>query len=182
MYRSSRLAFTALFAALAAALGFAGALVPNVELISLAVFLGGTVTGVVGGIAIGALAEVVFSLLNPLGPAPPWIFAGQILGMAIVGGVGGALAPALARRTSGGRSLLLGVAGLVVTLIFDLLTNLGVGLHLGPMLPALVAAIPFSLIHLTANTLVFAVLGTGGLRVLESFGLLGRSGEAHAAR
>ena len=93
MFRSSRLAFTALFAALAAALGFAGALVPNVELITLAVFLGGVATGVGAGIAIGVIAEFVFSILNPLGPALPFVFAAQLLGMGIAGAAGGILAP-----------------------------------------------------------------------------------------
>jgi hypothetical protein len=180
LFRSSRLAFTALFAALAAALGFAGALVPNVELITLAVFLGGVATGVGAGIAIGVIAEFVFSTLNPLGPALPFVFAAQLLGMGIAGAAGGILAPHLARLSSGGRSLLLGVTGFLVTLVFDILTNLALGIHMGPILPTLIGGLAFSAIHLGANTVVFAVLGTGGLRVLESFGLLGRSGESHA--
>jgi len=180
LFRSSRLAFTALFAALAVALGYVRPPIPGVELITLGIFLGGVVTGVVGGIAVGILAECVFSMLNPLGPALPLVFVAQLLGMGIVGAAGGLLAPHLARLASGGRSLLLGVTGFLVTLIFDFVTNLAQGIHMGPILPTLIAGLTFSLIHLGANTLVFALLGTGSLRVLESFGLLSRRSESHA--
>jgi energy-coupling factor transport system substrate-specific component len=179
LFRSSRLAYTALFAALSAALGFAGTLIPNVELITLAVFLGGVVTGAWSGFAIGALAEVVFSLLNPLGPAFPLVFAVQIFGMGVAGAAGGLLAPRLARMSGRGRALVLAVAGFLITLHFDVVTNLALGIHLGPVLPTLIGGLAFSMIHLGANTLGFAVLGVGGLRVFESFGLLGGS-EPHA--
>lgn len=180
MFRSSRLAFTALFAALSAALGFAGALIPNVELITLSVFLGGVATGVAHGFAIGVVAEIVLSSLNPLGPALPYVFVAQIIGMGIAGAAGGLLAPRLARTAGPRRPLLLGATGFLVTLTFDVLTNFALGLHMGPILPTLLGGLAFSLIHLGANTLLFAVLGVGGLRVLESFGLVGIGDGSHA--
>ncbi len=181
MFRSSRLAYVALFAALSAALGFAGALIPNVELITLSVFLGGVATGALSGIAIGILSEFVFSLLNPLGPALPLVFVAQLFGMGVGGAVGGLLAPRLARLAGRWRAVLLGAAGFLITLNFDVATNLALGIHMGPILPTLIGGLAFSAIHLLANTLLFAVLGAGGLRVFESFGLLRGSREPHAS-
>jgi hypothetical protein len=182
LFRSSRLAFTALFAALSAALGFAGALIPNIELITLSVFLGGVATGVGHGFVIGALSEIVFSTLNPLGPALPYVFVAQVIGMGIAGAVGGLVAPRLVRIAERKRPLLLGVIGFLVTLFYDVLTNFALGVHMGPILTTFLGGLAFSLIHLAGNTLLFAVLGVGGIHVLESFGLVGAGDGSHATR
>jgi energy-coupling factor transport system substrate-specific component len=181
VFRSSRLALTALFAALAAALGFAGAWLPNIELVTLTVFLGGVVTGALSGFAIGVLAELVFSMLNPLGPALPLVFVAQLIGMGIAGAAGGLLGPRIPRLRAGARVMVLAAAGLAVTLIFDVLTNLALGIHLGPVLPTLAGGLVFSVVHLTANTLAFAVLGAGGIRVFEGMALIGAKNDAEAS-
>jgi len=173
VFRSSRLAQTALFAALAAALGFAGAFLPNIELITLTIFLGGVVTGPLHGFAIGVLAELVFSMLNPLGPALPLVFAAQLLGMGLAGAAGGVLGPPLSRLRGGRRVALLGAAGFLVTLVYDVLTNLALGIHLGPVWATLAGGLLFSFVHLAANTAAFAVLGAGGLRVFAGMALIG---------
>ncbi len=181
MFRSSRLALTALFAALAAALGFAGAWLPNLELITLTIFLGGVVTGPLHGFAIGVLAELVFSMLNPLGPALPLVFVAQLIGMGIAGAAGGLLGPRIARLRGGARVAVLAVAGFTVTLLFDVITNLALGIHLGPVFPTLAGGLAFSLVHLAANTLAFAVLGAGGLRVFEGMALIGAKNDVEAS-
>jgi hypothetical protein len=181
VFRSSRLALTAVFAALAAALGFALHWLPNVELVTLTVFLGGVVTGPLSGFAIGVLAELVFSMLNPLGPALPLVFVAQLIGMGIAGAAGGLLGPVIARLRGGARVGLLAAAGLAVTLIFQVITNLALGIHLGPVLPTLAGGLVFAVVHLAANTLAFAVLGAGGIRVFEGMALIGAKNDAEAS-
>lgn len=178
MYRSSHLARSALFIALAAGLGFAGAVIPNVELVTITIFLGGAATGPLTGAAIGIAAEILVSGLNPLGPALPLVFAAQLAGMAAAGLAGGLLGRHLLLVNAAYRVTLLAGLGLVLTFIFDLLTNLALGVHLGPIRATVVGGLVFSVVHIVANMFVFAVLGAGGLRVLADLGLLDRRAPA----
>jgi hypothetical protein len=52
----------------------------------------------------------------------------------------------------------MGVTGFSVTLLYDILTNLGVVIVTGQFLPIMLAAIPFTLVHLLSNTLIFILL------------------------
>ena len=54
----------------------------------------------------------------------------------------------------------LAVCGAVVTLVFDLLTNLATGVLFGQMRATLIAGIPFALWHVFWNAVLFALLGT----------------------
>ncbi|MBM4118736.1 hypothetical protein FJ251_13580 [bacterium] len=76
----------ALVAALAAALGFLFAPLPNVELFSFSLFVGGSLLGLTGGGAAALLAVTLYYGLNPYGSslALPLLFAAQLLaGLAI---------------------------------------------------------------------------------------------------
>lgn len=71
----------ALFASLAAALGFLLAPLPNIELLTFTLFLGGFLLGVRSGVAAALLATLLYFGLNPYGSSlifPP-LFAMQIL-------------------------------------------------------------------------------------------------------
>jgi hypothetical protein len=52
----------------------------------------------------------------------------------------------------------MGLAGLILTLIYDFLTNSGVAIVMGSFLPVMLAAIPFSLTHLVSNVIIFILL------------------------
>lgn len=76
----------ALVAALAAALGFLFAPLPNVELFTFSLFVGGSLLGLAGGAAAALLAVALYYGLNPYGSslALPLLFAAQLLaGLAI---------------------------------------------------------------------------------------------------
>jgi len=51
----------------------------------------------------------------------------------------------------------MGVSGLVLTLIYDLLTNLATALVMGQFLPVMIAAVPLSLVHISSNVVIFIV-------------------------
>lgn len=178
MVGSSRsLALTGLFIALAAGLGFGTAVVPNVELLTITVFLGGAAVGPLQGLIIGVGAELLFSGLNPIGPALPLVFVAQLVGVGACGLAGGLAGPRLADLPRLRRASLLGVTGLSLTLFFDALTNLALGIHLGPVLATLAGGLAFAVLHIVSNAIVFAVIGPGGLRVLAELGLLARRGD-----
>ena len=81
----------AIFCALAIGMGFSLMLVPNIELITVIVFISGLMLGWKWGALVGGTAIFIYSGLNPMGSGlsfPPLFFM-QILGMAITGFTGG---------------------------------------------------------------------------------------------
>lgn len=154
-----------LFAGAAVGAGYLLAGVPNVEAMSLVVALAGVALGPVRGALVGALAAGVFSLGSPYGLPAPLLLAAQMAGLAAAGAVGSAAggparaardgAPPAARRAWPRAAL----AGLVVTVIYDVLTNLALLLSLD--LPAglvLHGALPFFLLHAASNVAFFVAI------------------------
>ena len=168
-YSSRRLAY----AALLVALGLTGAYaesIPNLESLSLVAFCAGVLLGARDGALVGALSMLLFTLLNPYGPAPPLVMAAQVLGMALAG-ISGAL---FARIGGPGwspwqRAWVLAMVAVIVTAVYDLATNVATGLVFGQMRVVLLAGIPFSLWHIGFNVALFAILGTPLAAVLARY-------------
>jgi len=167
---SRSVATVGMLAALVAALGFLLAGVPNVELMTLGTFVSGALLGPPRGATVGGAAMVIYSLLNPYGPAPPPTFAMQVVGCAGIGAAGGVLGRL--SRTAGlgaAGSLAAGaVVGFLLTLVYDLLTNLGTawstGMDIGPVLAG---GLAFGLWHMAWNAVFFAVAGPPLLAALR---------------
>lgn len=153
----------ALLVALCAAVGYAMSGVPNVELISAAIFTSGTLQGVRRGALIGAMAELIYAGFNPYGVSPLPLYAAQVAGMGMIGAAGGAVSPLLARQPRPLQVLLAGTAGLVLTLLYDVLTNSAVylGARESSSWMAVVVgglSFPFPLAHAIGNTIGFALV------------------------
>ncbi|NOT33759.1 MAG: hypothetical protein HOP12_06260, partial [Candidatus Eisenbacteria bacterium] len=81
------------YAALVMAVGLTGAYaesIPNFEMLTLSAFAAGVLLGMRDGAAVAGLTMLAYTLLNPYGPAHPWVMASQVVGMAFAG-VAGAL-------------------------------------------------------------------------------------------
>lgn len=150
----------AIFIALAIAGGLALAPLPNIELVTVTIFLGGLMLGVGRGLVIGAIAEFLYSFFNPYGAAAPPLLIAQVIGMALAGVTGGVLRFLLHDRQP--VIWLLGLIGFGLTFTFDLLTTISITLFTGTGIPGFVAAaifgIYFYLAHQISNTLIFALL------------------------
>ncbi len=155
--------FLGLFAGTAVGAGYLLASVPNVELMSLIIALSGAVLGPLAGAVCGALAGAIFSLGNPFGPPPPLLLLAQITGhamMGIMGWAGGIRILKGAAETSLRRGVVwAAIVALVGTFSYELLTNLSiVAMFEDTSLKViLIGAIPYSLIHLGVNTLLFVL-------------------------
>ena len=160
----NKLVRAAIFAALAIGLGFSLLLIPNIELITVTIFISGLTLGPAWGMLIGGTSESIFSSLNPLGSGlsfPPLFFS-QVLSMIIIGAIGGWLRPIFFRPDFSFKTLLgLGFTGLFVTFIFDSLTTLSyplsAGFELTQTLGIYISGLAFSLIHQISNVIVFIV-------------------------
>lgn len=154
------IALIATFVALAVAGGLALVQIPNVEIISMTVFLSGAMLGSSSGTVTGAVAAFLFSTLNPYGQAPPPLLAAQILSFAVCGMAGGVLRNGHAVRRAS-RFVLAGW-GFLLTLLYDLLTTLSFTLVVDLDWNAFLAALAFGgwfyLLHEATNALIFAVI------------------------
>jgi len=155
---------SALLVALCVTVGYLFLAIPNVEMFTAAVFVSGFLTGAGRGALIGAAAALLFSLFNPYGAAAPPLLLAQITGMVLTGLAGG-----LVQRTHWLgrpvwiRTALFGGAGLLLTLIYDVLTTLSFALVMAggkaeKVWASFVYGMAFYGLHLFSNTLIFALL------------------------
>jgi uncharacterized membrane protein len=157
------LVHTALLVALCVAVGYLLAGIPNVELLSAAIFTSGVLKGARRGALVGGLAESIYAGLNPYGVSPPPLLAAQILGMSSIGAAGGWLRGLLAVRSWGVQAVLAGASGFVLTLVYDVLTNSAIFLtarESSSWAAVVIAGLsfPFPLAHALGNSASFALV------------------------
>jgi len=164
-----RTAFAGIIIAMAIALGYALASVPNIEMVTFTLALGGAVLGYSRGAVVGAMGFALYSALSPYGIAPPPLFIAQTLGGAAIG-IGGAGLGAIFHRI---KSPPIRVAcsagiGLLVTLLYDILTNIGsfiVASTKDTLGAFIIGGLAFSLVHIVWNGAIFAMLFPAIFRV-----------------
>jgi len=157
---SRRLAYMALLVAACLAGAYAPR-PPDFEVQTLGIFGAGVLLGARDGALVGGLTMLVYSLMNPYGPAHPVVTVAQLLGQVPAGVAGGVFAAlGLERRAARVRAIALAGLALALTVWFDLVTNVATGLVLGQMRVVLLQGIPFALWHTGSNVLLLALLGT----------------------
>lgn len=133
--------------------------VPNVELFSLCLFVSGTFLGYWGGVTVPLVAGMIFIVFNPNGPPSLITVAiAQITGF-IIFGIAGA---SIGRLILQNKNRIIGMTfcaatGVVLTFIYDILTNAAFGLTIGPFWPTIISGIAFSLMHMVSNGLIFGL-------------------------
>jgi len=140
--------------------------VPNVEFFTFVLFSSGYLLGIVEGLLVGVISMSIYtSIVTPYGLPPLPIAFAQVFSMALIGLTGGLVFKLhLIRFDKRPSSLTLfkfltmGLFGLGLTLIYDLLTNLATAYVMGQFLPVMISAIPFALIHTLSNIAIFVVL------------------------
>ena len=158
-YGSRRLSYAALLIA-AGLTGVYAETIPNFEVLTLVVFCSGVLLGARDGALVGGLTMLVYSLLNPYGPAHPLVTAAQMGGNVVSGLAGAAFARlGLPARPVATRIVALVLFAILITAFYDLLTNVATGLVFGQMRTWLLAGIPFALWHIGYNVALFATLG-----------------------
>ena len=154
----------AIFCAMAIAVGYSLMMVPNIELITVTIFLSGLILNAFWGALVGLVAMGIYSGLNPLGSGlgfPP-LFLAQLISMSLCGVIGGFLKPFfVTNRYNISRLVLLGLSGFVVTLIYDVFTLISYpifsGLGVVGVYAALVKGLGFTLLHQLSNVFIFII-------------------------
>jgi uncharacterized membrane protein len=172
-YTKNPLILSGVLSALCIVIGYLFLLIPNVEMITAAVFISGAVVGPRYGALVGVTSELIYSLFNPYGaPATPLLIV-QIFCFALVGFCGG-WAGRRARRRSVSTVVVFGGLGLALTLIYDLLTTLSFSLFLSgydlkKTIAFFITGAPFYLIHSVVNLVIFATAVPWILSRIQSF-------------
>jgi uncharacterized membrane protein len=65
--------------------------------------------------------------------------------------------------------LVLAVTGALLTVFFDLITNVATGLLFGQIRATLIGGVPFALLHVGSNVALFALLGTPLIAVFARY-------------
>ena len=155
---------SAMLTAVGVILGYLFLSIPNVELVTATVFIAGFFLGPLFGVLVGVVTEFIYSALNPMGMAAPNLLLAQILGMALAGYAGGKVQQnGWYKKSPLVQIIIFGTAGFLITLLFDVLTTLSFvfilsGGDLNKILSSFFVGMTFYVIHITVNTVIFAVL------------------------
>lgn len=148
------IALGGMLAALAVVFTHTLAGIPNVELTSLTLYLGGALLGPAWGGLTGAVSAVALSLTNPMGLPHPVMLGAQVLAYAAWGLLGGMVGERLRTPLHG---VAIGIAG---TALFQVLVNGSIAIVTEtPWQAVFVPALPFTAAHLGWNALAFGSLG-----------------------
>ena len=163
----------ATFAATAIGLGFMFMLIPNVEFISVTVFLSGLTLGVLFGAMVGGTAMMIYSILNPLGSGLIFIplLVGQIIAMAGIGTAGavtGRIFKSMPLKIS---IPVAGISGFICALWYDGITTMAypvsAGYNWDETLAYAVSGLIFTFMHTVSNTMIFSIVVPGYLKRLS---------------
>ncbi|MHA1270095.1 MAG: hypothetical protein ACTSPY_09945 [Candidatus Helarchaeota archaeon] len=143
----------------------------NVELMSFTIFISGYLFGILVGIGVGTISSVIYYGWNPYGPSNPPTYITCVICMILFGIIGGLLklkSNNTHNNNSSNKKLKysawniykFGFIGLILTLVFDISTNVITGFvfYGGNITISIVLGIPFMLIHVISNTAVFSAL------------------------
>lgn len=166
-----KIAIIAVFCALSIGTDYALVGVPNVKLMDLIVFVGGFLFGPVAGSSIGIVSWLIYGSINPIG-FEPRVWLATMLAESVYGITGGMLGKALGSTSLGSQRLRLSVLfatmGFLPTVLYDLTTNVVyASVYNTPAVVAILVGAPFTVLHESANFLIFGVLSVPAIAALR---------------
>jgi len=174
--KNRKIAETGIFLALFLGLAYAFAYIPNLEYITAIAFLSGLLLGWKRGLFVALIGEAIFSIANPFGSslAFPMLLIAQLISFALISTVGASyrsFIPRMIETKPGLAAFMFGLAGLLLTVCYNVITTLFFTIPSGftfeQTIASIVSGIPFYLINMIANTISFSVLITLILRYVN---------------
>ena len=166
-----RISLFAMLVSLSVATNYALIGVPNVKIMDFIVFMGGFCLGPLAGALIGIFTWAVYGAINPYGFIPQ-IWLATMFSEAFYGLVGGLLGKNLASSDVDNQrirlSIFLGTTGFILTLVYDLITNVVYALAFDlPIIVSVALGAPFAILHELSNAAIFAV---GSFPIVKAVG------------
>jgi len=157
--RSRWVAVTAIMAALALVGNYALVMVPNVELGSTVLFVTAYLFGLQMAVWCVFLVSIIFAFFNPWGPFIPAIWLAQVIGWLFMVTAGWMMGRTREGQWTRAGILELSFVGAIATLFFDLVTTMGYSWSFSvPFVVALISLLPFTLIHVFSNAIIFPLV------------------------
>ncbi len=158
--KSRWVAITAIMSALALVGNYVLVVIPNVELGSGVLFVTAFLFGLEMAIWCVFVVSIIYAFVNPWGPFIPGIWVAQLIGwifLVLTGVIMGR--NSRNSRWSRERIAELAVIGFITTLFFDLITTVGYSYSFSiPFSIAVVTGLPFIIIHMISNTIIFPAI------------------------
>jgi len=156
---SRQVAIVSNMTALALLGNYSLASIPNVEFASVVIFITALVFGSKIGTWCALSTSIIYASINPWGPFIPQIWVTQLIGWVYVDVAGSMISKKMSipyERSAGPKELF--IIGVVLTLIFDLVTNMGYSLVFNvPYYLAIILGLPFMLVHTLSNGIIMAI-------------------------
>jgi uncharacterized membrane protein len=178
-----KIAVIAVLVALAVGTNYAMTPLFNVKLMDVIVFIGGICFGPVVGALIGVISWAVYGTLNPYGFFLPIWFA-TMLSESIYGVVGGLIKTSLNEYRSGAKNppetlyVFFGTLGVLLTLIYDVITNIVFGYvsNWSILLAVIAGFVPFGIAHVVSNAFFFGLGCVPAIKALSNIIGVDKSG------
>ncbi len=179
--RSFRIALTSIFSALSIVLGFMLIYIPNIELITVMIFLSGFIIGKKEGIVVGAFSSFIFCFLNPMGSSQLPLLTVQIVYYSFVGLIG-----AFTHDLFENKSFynpkddlyvyqvmgILAVIGGVLTATYSIFSELAGFITISapgvPFSAYFLMGVPWTIIHVIGNILGFVFIVPGLIQIINT--------------
>jgi len=146
-------------AALALVGNYALVMVPNVELGSTILFATAFLFGLQMAVWCVFLVSIIFAFFNPWGPFIPAIWLAQVIGWLFMVAAGWMMRRTGERQWTRTGIIELSLVGAIATLFFDLVTTMGYSWSFSiPFAIALISLLPFTLIHVLSNAIIFPLV------------------------
>ncbi len=160
MDRTRWVAITAIMTALALVGNYVVVFIPSVELGTTILFITAYVFGYMMAVWSLLIMSIIYGTINPWGGFIPQIWISQVVGWLYVVAAG-TISGNGGKR--GGKILFgpreLGVIGIAVTLVFDIVTTIGYTITFSvPFIFGLIGLIPFLIVHVLSNGFLFATV------------------------
>jgi hypothetical protein len=156
----------ALFIAISVVFGKMLETLPNIELISFSVWMSSYVLDREYSTVVGFLSFLIHSMLSPYGVAPVPLLLSQAVGGALIGFFGGSVIRSKKTKYSSSlpydRCLAYLGFGLLITFVYDALTNFGgfaaFSENTSTLVAYMIGGLTFSVIHIVSNGIAFMLL------------------------
>ncbi|PKK82613.1 MAG: hypothetical protein CVT49_12750 [candidate division Zixibacteria bacterium HGW-Zixibacteria-1] len=157
--RIRTIARVAVFAALVFVFSYFSVLIPNVNPSFFIVFAAGFIWGIWSGCGVGIIGFLLWSNLNPSGPAPFPVMISQLIGISFTAVTGVLAAKVIGMSDSRAKTaFVLSLSGLTSGLIYVVIVGVVDAYIFQPFWPRLIGGALFSLITIISNSIIFPIL------------------------
>ena len=162
--RLEKIVKASIFTSIAIGLGFTFLLVPNVEFISVTVFLSGFTLGPILGSLVGLSSMLIYSTFNPLGSGLVFfpLLVSQVFAMALIGIFGSINRRILQNIPFKILIPVSGFMGAFSAVFYDLMITIAypisIGYGINEIIAVAISGILFTITHVVSNSIIFSVV------------------------